>query len=111
MIITLTILISLSSISLSLSEIYSDSKPFIAYCSLISPLLFNGIPLVVIAFLNGLLAKEMIKKIASSTQAECVIDDSMTNLSKDNVLKRNSKITLRKFQKKNNPKNRNLITL
>jgi hypothetical protein len=104
MIITLTILISLSSISLSLCEIYSDSKPFIVYCTLISPLLFNGIPLVVIAFLNGLLAKEMIKKIASSTQAECVIDDSMTYLSKDNVLKRNSKITLRKFQKKKESK-------
>jgi hypothetical protein len=104
MIITLTIVVSLNSISLSLCEIYSDSKPFIVYCSLISPLLFNGIPLVVIAFLNGLLAKEMIKKITSSTQPACVIDASMTNLSKDNVLKSNSRITLRKFQKKTESK-------
>jgi hypothetical protein len=56
MMISLAIVISLRSIDFSLCEIYSDSKPFIVFCSLVSPILINGIPLLVIAFLNGILA-------------------------------------------------------
>ena len=69
---SLVLLITLKSISFSLCEIYSDRKGFIVYCSLVSPFLFGGIPLIIIAILNSLLAISICNYNLSTNRSESV---------------------------------------
>ena len=67
---SLFVLILLKTLSFCFCESNINSELFIVYCSLISPILFNTIPLTMILIINGLLAKEMLqnKKIQQNYQ-------------------------------------------
>ena len=54
------ILITLKVISYSVCQIHISNRALFIYCSLVSPQLFNTLPLMIILILNSLLIKELI---------------------------------------------------
>ena len=86
--ISLLSLVSLKTLSFVLCELNLGNKRFILYCSLVSPLLFNTLPLVLIFVINGLLAKEMwsyneqlINNECSTLNVNTICDDTIASVS------------------------------
>ena len=58
-IVSLFSIILLKTLSFGTCELNFSNKPFIFYCSIVSPVFFYVVPSIVVLFLNGMLAKEM----------------------------------------------------
>ena len=103
---SLLLLVLLKTLSFAICELDYNGKAFILFCSLISPFIFNTMPLVIVLIINGLLFKEIwydrrkkslyAKKLSSDTRSrECI---SVLNKGKK------SNIEMRIFNKKETTK-------